>query len=79
MRYAFAPTRFELPTPQLEDAQALRAFLREKRVTHVICFDDVHLLFAPMRELAEDGEAYPWTVYEVAWDEEGSPSLAAFY
>lgn len=79
LRYAFAPTRFELPTPQLEDAQALRAFLREKRVTHVICFDDVHLLFAPMRELAEDGEAYPWTVYEVAWDEEGSPSLAAFY
>ncbi len=79
LRYTFAPTRFELPVPELEDTQALRAFLREKGVTHVICFDDVHLLYAPMCELAEDGEAWPWTVYEVVWDEAGEPALTVFY
>ena len=79
LRYAFAPTRFELPVPELADTQALRAFLRDKRITHVICFDDVHLLYAPMRALAEDGEVWPWTVYEVVWDEAGNPALAAFY
>lgn len=79
LRYAFAPTRFELPTEQLEDTQALCAFIKEKRITHVICFDNAHLLYAPMCELAEDGEVYPWTVYETIWDAAGRLLLLPFY
>ncbi len=69
LRYAYAPARFEVPTPEAsQSAEALRGFLLQKQMTHLIYFNDDSALYAPACELSEDGELYSWTLYEALRD-----------
>ncbi len=79
LNYTFAPARFLTPQADVaQTAETLTDYLLENNVTHVIFFDDTTLLYASSCELTEDGEAYPWTLYEVFPDGEGGVTLAEF-
>lgn len=73
LRYAFAPTRFELPQASfLQSADALRDYLIQRQITHVICLSDASELYAQASQLVEEGEElYPWSLYEVVATDTG--------
>ena len=71
-RYAFAPTRFELPALSFaENPETLSQYIRENHITHLICFDDTSELFAPAEALADEDGFYPWTLYETVVTSDG--------
>ena len=77
-RYVFAPAKFELPeVSTTENEETLSAYLRDKGITHLICFDEGDLS-AAAEPLTEDGYLYPWTIYEVELSPEGVTLIESY-
>lgn len=73
LRYTFAPTDFESPSPEFTASSELLAeHIMQNNITHLICFDEANMLYAPASELvAEDDYLYTWTIYEVTQSGDG--------
>lgn len=80
LNYAYAPAHFEAPSASfLADSRQLAEWLVNNSITHVVLFDDGHMLHAPASELEESGYLYPWSLYEVCQDPDGSLRLVECY
>lgn len=73
LRYTFAPAAFESPEPSYTaNAELLAQHIVQNQITHLICFDEENMLYAPACELvAEDEALYTWVLYEVVATEDG--------
>ena len=79
-RYVFAPHHFTLPQHSfIENSQTLADYLNKSKITHIICFDDVHPLANAMLPFISDEYLETYTVYDVQRNDKNITLEPAYY